>query len=82
MTLACCLLGTSLLVTPQSAPPLIIPRPKEARWDNSSKRLNGWRARGLAFIGVVLIRLYRSGVMLALAFGASAPRLSERWNRA
>ena len=34
------------------------------------------------FIGVVLIRLYRSGVMLALAFGASAPRLSERWNRA
>jgi len=48
----------------------------------SSKRLNGWRARGLAFIGVVLIRLYRSGVMLALAFGASAPRLSERWNRA
>lgn len=46
-----------------------------------SNRLEGWRARGLALLGVVLIRLYRSGLMLALAFGANASRLSERWNR-
>ncbi|ASP88673.1 glycosyl transferase family 2 (plasmid) [Sinorhizobium meliloti] len=46
-----------------------------------SNRLEGWRARGLAFFGVVLIRLYRSGLMLALAFGANPARLSERWNR-
>lgn len=45
-----------------------------------SNWLEGWRARGLAFVGVVLIRVYRSGVMLALAFGASASRLSGRWN--
>lgn len=46
-----------------------------------SNRLEGWRARGLAFVGVVLIRFYRSGLMLALAFGANASRLSGRWNR-
>jgi hypothetical protein len=46
-----------------------------------SNRLDGWRARGLAFFGVVLIRLYRSVLMLALAFGANPARLSERWNR-
>jgi GT2 family glycosyltransferase len=47
-----------------------------------SDRLDGWRARGLAFIGVVLVRFYRSGVMLALALGTSPSRLSGRWNRA
>ncbi|YCI04659.1 glycosyltransferase [Ensifer sp. D2-11] len=46
-----------------------------------SNRLEGWRARGLAFFGVVLIRLYRSVLMLTLAFGANPARLSERWNR-
>jgi GT2 family glycosyltransferase len=46
-----------------------------------SNRLEGLRARWLAFVGVVLIRLYRSGIMLALAFGADASRLSGRWNR-
>lgn len=46
-----------------------------------SNRLEGWRARALALLGVVLIRLYRSGIMLALAFGADASRLSGRWNR-
>jgi GT2 family glycosyltransferase len=47
-----------------------------------SDRLDGWRARGLALVGVILVRLYRSGVMLALAFGASASRMSGRWNGA
>lgn len=46
-----------------------------------SDRLTGLRSRMLALLGVVLIRLYRSGIMLALAFGADASRLSGRWNR-
>ncbi|KQV70284.1 glycosyltransferase [Rhizobium sp. Root1220] len=46
-----------------------------------SDRLKGLRARALAFVGVVLVRTYRSGIMLALAFGASAPGFSRRWNR-
>jgi len=46
-----------------------------------SNRLKGWRARGLALFGVILVRLYRAGIMLALAFGADASRLSGRWNR-
>jgi glycosyltransferase involved in cell wall biosynthesis len=46
-----------------------------------SNRLKGWRARGLALLGVILVRFYRSGIMLALAFGANASRLSGRWNR-
>jgi GT2 family glycosyltransferase len=46
-----------------------------------SDRVKGWRARALAFAGVVLIRSYRTGIMLALAFGANAARLSARWNR-
>jgi glycosyltransferase involved in cell wall biosynthesis len=46
-----------------------------------SNRLEGWRARWLAFVGVVVIRSYRSGLMLALAFGADASQLSGRWNR-
>jgi glycosyltransferase involved in cell wall biosynthesis len=48
----------------------------------SSDRLPGGRARLLAFLGVVLVRLYRCRVMLDLAFGADASRLSGRWNRA
>ena len=46
-----------------------------------SDRVHGWRARGLAFLGLVLVRTYRSGVMLSLAFGGSASTLSRRWNR-
>jgi|UPI00055A55D2 glycosyltransferase involved in cell wall biosynthesis len=46
-----------------------------------SDRVKGWRARGLAFAGVVLVRSYRAGIMLALAFGANAASLSGRWNR-
>ncbi len=45
-------------------------------------RLKGWRSRALAFLGVVFIRCYRFWMMLALAFGASAPAWSGRWNRA
>jgi glycosyltransferase involved in cell wall biosynthesis len=47
-----------------------------------SDRLTGWRARCLAFLGVVLVRLYRSAIMLGLAFGLNASALSARWNRA
>jgi GT2 family glycosyltransferase len=46
-----------------------------------SDRLKGWRSRGLALTGVVLIRLYRSAIMLQLAFGLDASELSGRWNR-
>lgn len=45
-------------------------------------RLKGLRSRALAFIGVVFVRCYRFWIMLALAFGASAPAWSARWNRA
>lgn len=45
-------------------------------------RLKGWRSRALAFLGVVFVRCYRFWIMLALAFGASAPAWSARWNRA
>lgn len=48
----------------------------------SSDRLQGGRARLLAFWGVVLVRLYRCRVMLDLAFGGDASRLSGKWNRA
>lgn len=47
-----------------------------------SDRLQGGRNRVLAFLGVVLIRLHRAKVMVALAFGANATGLSENWNRA
>lgn len=47
-----------------------------------SDRLDGSRARVLAFIGVVLVRNYRAAIMLSLAFGASATRMSARWNPA
>ncbi|MBD9444059.1 MULTISPECIES: glycosyltransferase [unclassified Rhizobium] len=46
-----------------------------------SDRLNGWRARGLAFVGLVLIRSYRAAIMLSLSCGATnATTLSQRWN--
>lgn len=48
----------------------------------SSDRVVGWRARLLALYGVILVRLYRCKVMLTLAFGADASRLSNNWNRA
>jgi GT2 family glycosyltransferase len=47
-----------------------------------SDRLEGLRARWLALLGVVLVRLYRARIMLALAFGADASELGGRWNRA
>jgi glycosyltransferase involved in cell wall biosynthesis len=46
-----------------------------------SDRLAGARARVLALLGVIRIRLYRAGVMLALATGRNASQLSSRWNR-
>ncbi len=47
----------------------------------SSNRLSGWRARGLAFAGLLLIRSYRAGIMISLACGTSdAATLSGRWN--
>ncbi len=48
----------------------------------SSDRIQGWRARWLALVGVIMIRLYRSAIMLSIGFGANASRLSGRWNRA
>ncbi|MDK1374007.1 MULTISPECIES: glycosyltransferase [unclassified Sinorhizobium] len=48
----------------------------------SSERLKGWRPRALAFLGVVLIRFYRSGIMLALAAGVRASELNGGWNLA
>ncbi|MEQ1955505.1 glycosyltransferase [Mesorhizobium yinganensis] len=46
-----------------------------------SDRLKGFHARLLAFLGVVMIRLYRSGLMVSLAFGGDASHRSARWNR-
>lgn len=46
-----------------------------------SDRLNGLKSRVLAFLGVVYIRIYRSWLMLSLAMGVDASRLSARWNR-
>ncbi|KWV59968.1 glycosyl transferase family 2 [Rhizobium altiplani] len=48
----------------------------------ASDRLDGLRARMLAFVGVVLVRCYRAAIMLSLAFGASSARMSGRWNPA
>lgn len=47
-----------------------------------SDRIEGPRARMLAMSGVILVRLYRCKVMLALAFGADASRIVGKWNRA
>jgi len=46
-----------------------------------SDRLSGLRSRVLAFLGVVYIRIYRAYLMLSLALGVNASRLSARWNR-
>lgn len=47
----------------------------------ASDRLTGARARALAIVGVIRVRLYRSAIMLSLAGGANASELSGRWNR-
>jgi glycosyltransferase involved in cell wall biosynthesis len=47
----------------------------------ASDRLSGGRARALAMLGVIRVRLYRAGLMLALAGGADASELSRAWNR-
>jgi glycosyltransferase involved in cell wall biosynthesis len=47
-----------------------------------SDRIDGPRARILAWLGVFLIRFYRSGVMCSLAFGGNSPNLVTHWNRA
>jgi len=55
--------------------------PMEVRRICGSDRLTGWRTRGLAFAGLVLIRSYRAAIMLSLACGANnATALSSRWN--
>lgn len=47
----------------------------------TSDRLTGWKARGLAFAGLFLIRSYRAAIMFSLACGATdATTLSRRWN--
>ncbi|SFV27714.1 Glycosyl transferase family 2 [Devosia crocina] len=46
-----------------------------------SDRLRGVRARGLAMVGVVCIRLYRGTSMLAAAMGNENARTAARWNR-
>jgi len=46
-----------------------------------SDRLKGLHARLLAFMGVVMIRLYRSGLMVSLALSGDAAHRSGRWNR-
>lgn len=46
-----------------------------------SDRITGLRSRALAFVVVVLIRLYRATIMLGLTFGGSAAKMSGRWNR-
>ena len=47
-----------------------------------SDRIEGPRARILAFLGAVLIRSYRAWTMCTLAFGARRPSVVEHWNRA
>lgn len=46
-----------------------------------SDRLSGLKSRVLAFLGMVYIRIYRCYLMLSLALGQDASRLSARWNR-
>ena len=46
-----------------------------------SDRISGTRARLLAFLGVIRIRLYRARVMVWLLAGGDPGRLFERWNR-
>ena len=44
-------------------------------------RLAGPRARLLAFVALVRVRLYRTGVMLHLLLSGDKDRLAEKWNR-
>ena len=46
-----------------------------------SDRIGGVRARGLAFAGLVRVRLYRAGRMAWLLAGGDPARLSGSWNR-
>jgi glycosyltransferase involved in cell wall biosynthesis len=47
----------------------------------ASDRVTGLRSRGLAFVGLTRIRLYRTGRMVQLLLGGDPDRLSGRWNR-
>ena len=46
-----------------------------------SDRITGLRARGLAMIGLVQIRIYRASKMAWLLAGGDPARLAGRWNR-
>ncbi|MGP2493867.1 glycosyltransferase [Mesorhizobium sp. PUT5] len=46
-----------------------------------SDRLDGLRARVLAFMGVALVRAYRVRLMIELAMGGSHTQMVARWNR-
>lgn len=46
-----------------------------------SDRVAGGRDRGLAFLSLLRIRIYRAGVMIRLAACGDAKTLSDRWNR-
>lgn len=47
----------------------------------TSDRVQGLRARALAFLGVARIRLYRARVMVWLLAGGDPDRLTGAWNR-
>jgi glycosyltransferase involved in cell wall biosynthesis len=47
----------------------------------TSDRISGLRNRGLAFVGLARIRLYRARMMLAVAISGDPDALSGRWNR-
>ncbi|MDB5540182.1 MAG: hypothetical protein JWQ89_1909 [Devosia sp.] len=47
----------------------------------ASDRLSGLRARCLAFVGVIRIRLYRGWKMLAVGLGAGGSQAATHWNR-
>lgn len=46
-----------------------------------SDRVDGWRERALALVGVTRIRFYRAGLMVALARRDNAASMVDRWNR-
>jgi glycosyltransferase involved in cell wall biosynthesis len=47
----------------------------------TSDRVSGLRSRVLAFVGLVRVRMYRTGVMARLLAGMSSATLSGQWNR-
>ena len=47
----------------------------------SSDRIQGWRARWLALVGVILDPPLQIGNHAGVGFGANASRLCGRWNR-